>query len=439
MTSAGRHVPVGRGTSHRAHGGEPDWDDVGVPPEPIPPRLLAVLASGDATGHGTRMAEALHQRIPELMEAPDLLPETAASCIANVAEIVRVLTDQLPVASVEVSDPARDYVLSLVHRRMPLAVLLRGYRVGQNHLWREFAVLLRDEAGDDPSATAALATIENLLFEYVDHLSDQLVTIYQDELERWVRSPASVRRDTVLEILAGEDVDLGVASRRTGYELRGRHLAVVATMDTPDGEQALESAVLGLVAALDGGDPLLVPIGRTTLWAWIGLGDGTDEDALERAEAHVPPETVRLCAGHPGVGLDGFRSGHEEARLTADLVAAEDPSCRKVASYRTIELLSLLIADLERSRRFVLRQLGPLADPGAGTAGLRETTLSFLEHGGSHTAAARAKHLHKNTVYTRVRRAERLLGRPVVVGDAELQDALRLAVELPERLLPGGG
>ncbi|MEV4418946.1 helix-turn-helix domain-containing protein [Patulibacter sp. NPDC049589] len=402
---------------------------------PIRSDLLAALTSDDA-GHGHRMALALHERIPELAADPGLFADTEASCTANVTEILRVLTGGLPVEAVEVPPVARDYVVTFVHRRIPLAVLLRGYRVGQNHLWQEFAARLRGVAGDDPGATESLATIENLLFEYVDRLSDQLAVAYQDELERWVRSAAAVRYDTVNEILSGGAVDLEVASRRLGYELRVRHLAVLVTRDDRTGASAsLEAAALAFAAAVGTRDTLLVPVGSTTLWSWAALGDASDDDVLSRAEAHVPPAGVRIAVGHPGGGVDGIRDGHAEAQIAAELALVTKRPPDRPTSYRAIELLSLLTADPERGRRFVRRQLGALGDPGAGTARLRETTLAFLEHGGSHIAAAHAHHLHKNTVYTRVRRAERLLGRPILVGDAALQDALRLAVAMPAEIL----
>jgi hypothetical protein len=403
-------------------------------------RELVAALGGDTASHGRLMATSVHQRIPELSDVAEqraMFAETEASCAANVTEILRLLESGLPVSEVSVPDAARDYAVSLVHRRIPLAVLLRAYRVGQNHLWLTFAERLRSVAGDDPAAVGTMESIASLLFEYVDRVSDELAAIYQRERDQWVRSASAVRVETVRELLAGGGIDVGVASQRLVYELRGRHLGLIVTAaPTPEGVPqpgALERAAVAAAGVVGCKDPLLVPVGTSILWAWASTGDLSDAEAVERLEQHVPRGGLRLAIGRPAPGVEGFRVTHEEAQHAAELQGEEQPA--GTVSYRALELLSLLTADFDRSRRFVQRELGPLAGSDDATARLRETALAFLDHGGSHLGAAQALHLHKNTVYTRVRRAERALGSPVVPGRAALHAALTLAVQMPDRVI----
>lgn len=417
---------------------------VATAPSPEVMRELLAALGGDSAAHGRRMATSVHQRIPELSDVAEqraLFAETEASCAANVTEIMRLLESGLPVSDVTVPDAARDYAVSLVHRRIPLAVLLRAYRIGQNHLWLTFAERLRLVAGDDPASVQTMESIASLLFEYVDRVSDKLAAIYQQERDQWVRSASAVRIETVRELLDGAAIDVGVASQRLVYELRGRHLGlIVSAAPSPElvpQPGALERAAVAAAGIVGCKDPLLVPVGTSILWAWAATGELTDAEAVERLEQHVPRGGLRLAIGRPAPGVDGFRVTHEEAQHAAELhpdAGVGGPDAPTV-SYRAMELLSLLTADFERSRRFVQRELGPLAAPDDATARLRETALAFLDHGGSHLAAAQALHLHKNTVYTRVRRAERSLGSPVVPGRAALHAALTLAVAMPHRVI----
>jgi DNA-binding PucR family transcriptional regulator len=89
-----------------------------------------------------------------------------------------------------------------------------------------------------------------------------------------------------------------------------------------------------------------------------------------------------------------------------------------------------------RARRFVRHELGPLAVHTDSSARLRSTLLGFLAHGCSHVRAAPDLHMHQNTFYNHVRRAEELLGGSVSERRVELQAALILAETLGPDVLP---
>ncbi|MDO9408158.1 CdaR family transcriptional regulator [Patulibacter sp.] len=397
--------------------------------------LLRALAI-DGGAQGRDIARTLHARIPELADVREqraMLAETEACCGAHVEEILGLLEGGGTLDDVAVPDCGREYAAGFVHRRIPLPVLMRAYRFGQNHLWETFAGRLRTLG--DPAAGEGLRIATALLFEYVDRVARDATEVYQDERDGWIRSAAAVRAETVEALLAGEEHDVDVAGRRLGYGLRGTHTALIVSADPAGPSVApgvLERTARAAVAAVGGGEPLLVPSSTTAVRAWAQT-PGVDADEVDARIARLRPVPgVRVSVGRPADDLDGFRVSHEEARHAADLHGDLQGAA---ASYRSVELVSLLGADPERARRFVERELGPLARGDEVAAGLRETALAFLDHGGSHIGAAASLHVHKNTVYTRIRRAERELGVPVAPGRAALHAALTLAVRTPGRVI----
>ncbi len=382
-------------------------------------------------GYGSAMARALHREIEELrrLEDPQAFAETRDSCQANIEQITRLIADGGDPAASVVPEPAQRYVRSMVRRRVPLAVLLRSYRLGHRFLYVAVSDVLRRRLDDPVELASALDGVSRFLFDYIDVVSGYLAEHYETEQERWVRSAAAVRAETAADVLSGATLDADVASRRLGYALGGHHVGLVVEGDLEIEETGrLEAAAMSVAVALGGGDPLLIPSGASVLWAWCRTTAPPDDVALRALESHQPPDGVRIAIGRPGAGIEGFRVTHEEALHAARICArfgASGPS--RTTTYESIELVSLLAEDRDRALRFVRHQLGPLAAPDEQAAGLRETVLAYLRHGRSPSLAAEALHMHKNTVSLRVKRAEALLGGYATHWGLELQAALTLA------------
>jgi purine catabolism regulator len=76
---------------------------------------------------------------------------------------------------------------------------------------------------------------------------------------------------------------------------------------------------------------------------------------------------------------------------------------------------------------FVESELGPLLDHDAtAKVPLLPTLAAYLEHGGAKAAAARALHVERRTLYFRLARIEKLLGKNL--GDREVQLRCHLAI-----------
>ena len=90
---------------------------------------------------------------------------------------------------------------------------------------------------------------------------------------------------------------------------------------------------------------------------------------------------------------------------------------------------------------FVESELSPLLEHDAtAKVALLPTLAAYLEHGGRKAATARVLHLERRTLYFRIDRIEKLLGRNL--EDREVQLRLHLAVrglDLLRRRAPGGG
>jgi hypothetical protein len=396
-----------------------------------------------STELGVGMAEQVHQRIPELGAPSDerlIFEETEASCRSNIDQILTLLSKGEGPESLIVPEPALDYAQGLVRRQVPISVLLRGYRVGHQFLFNQTAHTLRAGMEEERALVSSLETSASFMFEYVDSICDQLVAAYHVERDRWVRSAAAVRAETARDLIDGKSGSERVDSTRLGYELERHHVGLIlsgeAQHHAPGGVGSLERQAIEIAATLGCGDPLMIPVGASALWAWCGTFEAPSPQALAQVEAYRPPDGVRIAVGRPARGVEGFRVTHHEAGHAARFWKSGS-TASGTATYRSIEVVSLLAADPERARRFVANELGPLAAQSEAADRLRSTLLGFLAHGCSHVHAAQALHMHQNTVYNRVRRAEELIGRSVGDHRVELQTALMLAESLGPEVLDG--
>jgi len=346
---------------------------------------------------------------------------------------LRMLAHGARVDDIAIPHEALAFLRGNVRRGLPLAALLRSYRLGHAYLWEQWSETLRVRVDDSGELIAGQDASSAFMFAYVDRVSDALVEEFGTERERMLRSAEQLRLDTVRAILGGGPIDTEAASRRLGYELRRHHVAMRVSSGAREVE-GLERAVGEAVAALAGGEPLIIASGAARFDVWCGSFDPPATAGLERYE---PPPGVIVAFGKPGQGLAGFSRSHREAKQAARIGALRGDAGPAVTSYARVELVSLLAGDLPRARSFVASQLGPLSATDETAERLRETVLAFLLSGGSPTRVAEKLFVHKNTVAERIKRAEELLGRDVNESPLELGAALTLAMTLRQAVLPG--
>jgi hypothetical protein len=396
----------------------------------------------------TRMLHAeLADSIGELQGDPIILDLLAASIHSNLETLAHVVRTDTLIDEVSAPAMGQQHARRLAQRGVPPTALVRAYRLGQRFVldWAFNEIAHREP--DPRVAFVAGQSFMRITFQFVDVISEGVIHEYATERERWVADSDTVRASTVRDLVAGESGDVSAAEGALGYRLRQNHLGVVVWA----GDQAssaldlrkVEQLVTRLGASMaSSGAPLVVP-NRATGWCWIPLGPRTELadaakalDVLERADGGL-----QAAVGTPAAGVAGFRTTHREAdraRQVAMLSHERGPPLTSFAD-PGVRAASMLMRDLDATRRLVQTSLGMLAVDTEKGARLRDTLLAFLEENGSYTATAKRLHMHKSTVRYRVERAVAERGKSIHQERLDLELALVACRWLgPAVLRPGG-
>ncbi len=369
------------------------------------------------------ITEAIHAELPELNADADLRASTYASTESVLRLLAELIASGRPAAEAEPPAAAIDYARDLVRHGLPIDTLLRAYHVGQATFFDAWVATLRTQIEDPLALARAIEQGAAWTFEYLRTLTPDLIRRYAAERERWVRSAAALRNETIRSLVDGERTDVATASRRLRYELERSHLAFVIWNDEPDESDlgALESQAAKLAAELGGASPLLVPLGGHVVAAWIG----------SRGKLPAPPATLLEGAsaafGRPGSGVDGFCRSHREALSARRVAQLARRRPGTVTAYSDVALTALASVDQRAARDFVQAELGPLAADQEDVRRLAATLRAYLEERSSPRRTAQRLGVHENTITTRDRAIEELRGRPADERIAETLVALRLA------------
>lgn len=388
-----------------------------------------VAARIDAVQLGAAMGDRLIAAIPEfagLVDA-DFRAGIVSSCEGNVATITEMLVSGAPMHEVTPPPDAAAWADELVHRGMPLAALLRAYRLGHEMYERTFEEAASTVDLEPDVRWRVLADAARRLFAYIDVVCTQLVDHYESAREQWLRGTAAAQAELVQAVVAGEPVDPREAVATLHHDVAGPQLGLIVWGDarTRASDRATAPATIArrLAAELGGTQTLVVPVGEHVAWAWT---TGEHPTATPSRSALVDGAHGAAIGGvHPG--LDGMHRTHHEARAArrvGDLLGARPGA---ILRYPAVALTALATADPTQAARFVEAELGD--ELGADTDAmrrLRATIQVYLEESLSPSRTAKRLSIHYNTVAYRIKRAEELLGRPVDDRRLELEVALRL-------------
>ncbi|RNL81513.1 hypothetical protein EFL95_03195 [Nocardioides marmorisolisilvae] len=369
----------------------------------------------------------LIETITDLQGDPKIVELLEASIDGNLKTIAEVIRYDMPVAEITAPPTAVEYARRLAQRGVSSSALLRAYRLGQETATAWALERISEEEADPRVAYAAGQAFVAITFRYIDAVSEQVLTVYEVERERWLANRNTVRAEVLADLLAGESIDATTAENALGYRFRQTHVGVVlwSTGEPTTGDLAdLERHLGRLAKALGGtGQPLFVAQDRATAWGWVPLGN-----AKVRIGALTDLEDVgiRVAIGVPAPGVEGFRNSHLDALAAQSVALVAQDRAQAVTAYSDPEVraAALLSADLDSTRRLVRSALGGLAEDSDGAERLRETLRVFLSTRNSFAATAELVHLHKNTVKYRVDRAVELRGRSVDEDRLDLELAL---------------
>ncbi|WP_063057613.1 PucR family transcriptional regulator [Nocardia sienata] len=360
----------------------------------------------------------------------DLLGESVE---ANIATALHALRYHLPVADIQAAPAAVDYARRLAQQGVPAHSLARAYRIGQRRLTEMVFAELHTMAIPLTERIGVVERVTTTLFEYIDHITEQVLGSYSDEREQWLESQNNVRAVRAREVLgSSRAVDVDAVTEVIRYPLRWHHLALVLWRSESELDSEAVSNLQRFVRELAGAlgaaaNPLVVAADRISVWAWLPYrSERAGLVAAVREYVSARRDAPNLAIGTFAAGVDGFRRSHRSAQRacsvalarglpTPGVVAADDPGLTTAA---------LLGADVEEARYWMSEVLGDLAGDNENDARLRDTLRVFLRTGSSYKAAATELNLHSNSVKYRVGRAIARRGRPIGADRLDVELAL---------------
>jgi DNA-binding PucR family transcriptional regulator len=369
--------------------------------------------------------------IPELKVDDALVSLLAASVEANVSTLLDVLEHGMALDNLDAPAAAIEYARRVAQRGIPLHALIRAYRIGHARFLQWCLDEVPQQTDDAVVAHALMGRLLEQSFCYIDRVSEQMISAYQHERDRWLLTQGAVRAVRVRALLDHDRVDVGRTEATLGYRLNQHHVGIIAWMaeacSSGEALTKLDRLSAGLAEELNcRGRPLYVPYDESAAWSWLPMGS-QKHVAWERLTHAVAAQgsTVRVAIGDPAAGVDGFRQTHRQALRAQGVAIAARPGTQ-LTTFAEVGPIALLSTDLEATRGWVWLVLGALATDDEPTGRLRETMRVFLAANGSYQTAAERLAIHKNTVQYRIRKAQEAIGRPIQDQRSDLELALRI-------------
>lgn len=402
-------------------------------------RQIAATLADRAAELAGELVQLYATDLPQLVNDDErMVSLLSASVYQNIETALQIFRHGIDPANVEPPAAAVEYARRLAQRGTPVFDLIRAYDLGQAAMldfgFQECIRLVDDAA----LLGAMMRRLLKVAYEFITRVVRQLVSVYQDERDKWLLNRSAARAAKVLDLLSenGGPPDIDAAEAIVGYRLRGTHVGLVIwhASEAHDVLSLLES-VAGAVLERAGGQgrPLFVPRDEAGAWVWLPVAE-VGREHLDAALAEADPG-VRVTVGDPGTGVAGFRDTHQQARRVHALALAAGEHCDRVLTFRDVGTVALMTTDLNAARLWVASTLGPLSADDENCARLRDTLRVFLASGGSYTAAGSELTMHKNSVQYRVRKAQELLPRGLADSRLDVELALNLSHRLGTAVL----
>lgn len=384
----------------------------------------------------------ISSEIEHLGDDDRLLELMAASVRSNVEAITHIFAHSIEIEGLQAPAAALEYSRRLAQHRIPVNSLVRAYRLGQDSFlrWSLHELERQSPAIEDvaPAAQRLVATTS----AYIDRVTQQVIEAYEDEHQNWLAARNYPQPSQIRDFLNTNGADASSFERTVGYRLHQWHLGLVLWVDQKsmgEGDVLPRIEKMTISLAERSGcreQPLLVPCDELSAWIWLPFGSDSASAmaaALEKMSRY--DTSIKVAVGDPGFGSDGFGRTHLEALQVLKYSVTAGRHAPRVASFAHAGPIALMCSDLDATRRWVAKTLGPLAVDDEPHERLRETVRSFLGCSGSYTASATALAMHKNTVQYRLKKAEEELGRPIRENRLDLEIALTICHRLRSAVL----
>jgi DNA-binding PucR family transcriptional regulator len=364
-------------------------------------------------------------------ELADVYSESAArdrlsdSVESTLRLLVYMLRDRVPPREARLTPALAGRIRAAAQGELALEHILRGLQIGHGVFLRWWISAAHEAFAELDDLASAVDRATHWTFTYVEALGSLLVRAYGEAHDRWVESGVAWRLETVRKLLSGELTDERAASARLQYDLARRHTAVIVWAGaSASSSEHLEGAARSLLRNAQITPPLIISMPGGFVSMWVGDRSRAGERAPIGSFDAAGFPSARAAIGNPNPGIEGFRRTYREAldaRRVADLVRDQP-----VTEYDAVALMALATIDVDKSRVFVLNELGPLAAGDAPSAQLRTTLIALLEEQLSPRRTARRLGVHENTVVNRTRSIQERLPHRLEHRTAELHVALRL-------------
>ncbi|MFD1860803.1 polyketide synthase regulator [Aeromicrobium camelliae] len=397
-------------------------------------RLTALVAERLQRRHdeiNASMNDAIEHSIADL-DDPELRDMLHASVDGNIATILHMLHNDIPVDHAQPATAAIEYAVRLAQRKVPATSLRRAYHFGSDDLLAQIFEEVRTIEVDPDTRLRLLHHLAGWLHSYVDWISRLVLDAYEDERRQMEERSASIAASLVRGVLDDVPGAHHGFAERTGYRLEQQHVAAVMWIAPSnlgvDHTERLRSLAANLAKATGCAGLLFTAVDRSTAWVWFGRGGhggGLDRSAVDSVLAEDLDTGIAL--GRLGHDVTGFRASHRQAEAARD-VASVARTGRQLTAYgdRAVAVVAMLLTDMDALAAWVADVLGPLAADTEQAERLRGTLLEFLANGGSYQTAAHHLLLHRNTVKYRIERAAALRGRPLDQDRLDLELALEV-------------
>jgi hypothetical protein len=289
-------------------------------------------------------------------------------------------------------------VFGLAPRELARAVTLR-----QTVEMVRVTIDVVEQAAEGLAAVGDRDWIREAVLVYAREVAFAAAQVYAQAAESRGAWDARLEALVVDALLRGDrDADDSLRSRAAALGWRSSGPVTVVIGSPPDDEP--EAVVEGVRrAARQCGFDVLAGVQGDRLV--VVLGDVSDGLAAATAlESHFGPGPVVVG---PVVADLLAASRSARAAITALQAAAAWPAAPRPASAADLLPESALAGDSHARRQLVEEVYSPLLKAGNG---LLETVATYLDHGASLEATARALYVHPNTVRYRLRRATEVTG-----------------------------
>ena len=284
----------------------------------------------------------------------------------------------------------------------PVQAVLRAYRVAATVLTDEVTARAGDLTAADGFALA------RVMLTALDTLSEEMATAYAATTEDLAGDRDRAQRLLLDDLIAGRHASAGALtdrSARLGVHLPDPYCLLVAEPTTEGGPDISYEEAAGLLAALGNrGTPLSALSTVRGSRAVLLLPAA----AVHRAPAALDERTWRACA-ITGEGLDRVAVAHRLAADALDTAPAHAHRPGRVLTDADAHVLALLAGHPAATAEHIAHLvLGPLTEP--DQRHLLQALTAYID-AGSATAAARALHLHPQSLRYRLRRILALTSR----------------------------